>query len=90
MIKLTFAIGGNLRKVFINKRKISLLTAETGWQPISIDIDNIDEKLSKKISEEEMKLIKEISKLNSEEEIAKDIVKDFQKTGWRLCKKECL
>jgi len=87
MIELSFIAGGNIRKVVIDKRKISLLTAETGWIPISMDLDRIDEKIEKKMGKEGAKLLKEISILNSEEEMARDITKDFQRTGWRLVKK---
>lgn len=87
MIELSFIAGGNIRKVVIDKRKISLLTAETGWIPISMDLDRIDEKIEKKMGKEGAKLLKEISSLNSEEEMARDITKDFQRTGWRLVKK---
>ena len=89
MIKLTFVIGGNIRRVYIDKRVISLMTAETGFIPIQIDLDKIDEKnAKKKVGEDWLKLLKEIAKLKTEEDMVKDIKKDFQKTGWRLIKRE--
>lgn len=87
MIKLNFITGGAIRRVFINGRKISLISAELGFTPIEIDLDKLDEEETKeKMSS--MKLdntdLYEISKLKTEEEIAMDIKKDFQKSGWRL------
>ncbi len=88
MIRLTFAIGGNLRKVYIDKRKISMLTAETGWVPILMDLDKIDKKVEKKLGKDAVELLKEISKLKTEKAMAKDIIRDFQESGWRLFKRE--
>ncbi len=89
-MELVFSIGGSLRRVKINGRKISFLTAETGFTPLIIDLDKLDEKEQKqKLSK--MKLDKEfldeLKKLKTEEQIAKDIKKDFQKSGWRLFKR---
>lgn len=94
MIELSFVTGGALRKVVVNGRKLSLITAELGFNPLTIDLDKLGteqnkEKLDRlKLSDEDRKTIKEISKLGSEEDIAQDIIKDFQKTGWRLVKKK--
>ncbi len=90
-MELTFVIGGNVRKVFINGRVISILTKETGFVPIEIDLDNLDilnETIKSKVDEEQLNLLEEISHLKTEEEMAKDIIKDFQSSGWRLIKKE--
>ena len=87
MIKLIFAIGGALRKVFINNRKVSLLSAETNFVPVEIDLDKIDNNLKKKISDEEKILLKEVALLRTEEDMANDIKIDFQKKGWRLIKR---
>jgi len=86
MIKLVFVIGGAIRKVFINGRKISLLTAEANFVPIEIDLDKISD-IKKELSPEEELLLKEIALLETEEDMAKDIIKDFQKRGWRLINK---
>jgi len=88
MIKLTFVVGGNIRRVNIDNRKISMMTSETGFTPIIIDLDKLDNKLLKKMSKEQKKLMKEISKLDTEEAMAKDVIKDFQSEGWRCIKKE--
>lgn len=89
MIKLTFAIGGNIRKVFIDKRVVTLMTAETGFQPIQMDLDKLnDRKIQKKIGKDGLKFMKDVALLNSEEEMAKDLIKDFQQTGWRCVKRE--
>ncbi len=89
MIKLDFFCGSAIRKVYIDGRKISLMAKETGFTPISMDLDKIDEKaIKKKMGKDGLKLMKEISLLNTEEEMARDVTKDFQRTGWRLHKKE--
>jgi len=89
-MELVFVAGGKLRRIFINNREISFLTSETGFHPIVINLDKLnklDENIKSKMGEEQIKLIEEIPNLHSEEEIAKDIIKDFQSTGWRLIKK---
>jgi len=63
-----------------------LLTKETGYTPISINLDKLDEEKVKKMKLDE-DFINELRKLKTEEQIAKDIIKDFQQTGWRLLKK---
>ena len=89
MIKVSFVMGSALRKAFINGRKISLMSQETGFTPISMDLDNINEKqIKKKMGKQGLEFMKQISKLNTEEEMARDIINDFQQTGWRLIKKE--
>jgi len=89
MIKLAFVIGGALRKVVVDKRKITMMSQEVGYTPILMDLNKLNEKkIKKQMGKEGLKFIKEISRLNTEEEMAKDIIKDFQKTGWRLVKRE--
>lgn len=79
-----------MRKVNIEGRKIYMMSQETGFTPQVMDLDKLDSsKLKKKMGNEEMKLMKEIANFNTEEEMAEDIIKDFQRTGWRLAKKEC-
>ncbi len=89
MIKLNFLCGSAIRRVYIDGRKISLMAKETGFTPISMDLDKIDEKtIKKKMGKDGLKFMKEIALLNTEEEMARDVTKDFQRTGWRLYKKE--
>lgn len=90
MIKLSFITGGALRKVNIEGRKIFMMSQETGFTPQLMDLDKLNNKeLKKKMGVEQMRLMKEIAGLDTEEEMAQDIIKDFQRTGWRLVKKEC-
>jgi len=88
-MELVFIRGGGLRKIFINKKVINFLTAELNFQPLEIDLNKINEEelKKKKLSDEDIKTIKALSKLGSEEEIARDITKDFQRTGWRKLKR---
>lgn len=87
MIKVSFVRGSSLRRVFIDGRKISLMAQETGFTPMSMDLDAIDEKkVRKEMGNDGLKLIKEIALLKTEKEMEKDIIKDFQQTGWRRFK----
>lgn len=88
MIKLSFVCGSALRKIVINGRVISMMAKETGFTPITMDLDKLDsnsqkKKITKKLGKDGLKVMKEIALLNTEEEMAKDITKDFQSTGWR-------
>ena len=57
-----------------------------------MDLSKIDSEETKKVmkklnlTEEDRKLLRELSKLGTEEDMAKDIIKDFQSTGWRQIK----
>lgn len=91
MITLKFVTGGALRKVFIKGREISILTEELGHTPLTINLEKLDEPENKKRIKEariDEKTLKELLELKTEEEIAKDITKDFQKSGWRLFRRE--
>ncbi len=85
---LTFTRGGALRKVFINKKRISFLGAELNFVPLIIELDNLKKVNLKKFSKEDLKMIKGLAKLGSENEIAKDIIIDFKQTGWNLIGKK--
>lgn len=91
-IKLTFITGSAIRRVIIKDRIVTLLAAETSNKPVTINLNEIDSQQDKfdklKLTKEDIKTIRELSKLGSEEEIAKDITNDFQKTGWRLARSE--
>jgi len=86
-MKLSFVRGSALRRVFIKGRVISFLTGELGNTPLKIDLDKLDEEKDRlkkmKVDQKEMK---KLSKLITEEDIAKDITKDFRKSGWRKIK----
>ena len=98
MIELAFVMGGNIRKVYIKKDEVIFLTPEFKYQPFPIRLDGSDKSIEesldmmKNLTDKERKdmgeSLKRLSKLKDEEEIAKDIKKDFQRSGWRLFKKE--
>lgn len=96
MINLTFITGSSIRRVHIKDRIVTLLAEELSSKPLTINLDEIDAQQDKfeemiknrSLSEKDITMIKQLAKLGSEEEIAKDIINDFQKTGWRLVKKE--
>ncbi|KKN14657.1 hypothetical protein LCGC14_0993880 [marine sediment metagenome] len=92
MLRLDFLRGGAIRKVFVDGRKISFLAAELGFQPLEIDLRTLDKKeeeLKKmNLKGEDLDLIKQLSLLGNEDEIAKDIIKDFRKTGWKYIERQ--
>ena len=89
MIKLSFVRGSALRRASINERKISLASQETGFVPMFMDLDNMDHKeIENKMGRNGLEFMKDLEKLKTEEDLAKDITIDFQRTGWRLIKKD--
>ncbi len=92
MIQLSFVRGSALRKVYIDGKKISLMAGEIGFVPIVIELDKLSSKeyinkiKKSNLKDGDLELLKELAKLNSEEDIIKDITKDFQETGWRRIK----
>ena len=83
MIQLSFLRGSALRRVFINGRVISLLTGELNNVPLKIDLDKLDEQKDRiKKMELDEKMLKELSRLQTEKEISLDVIHDFEKSGW--------
>ncbi len=93
-MELSFIMGSGIRRVFIDGRKITIVSAELGFQPLEFNLDELSSEKTKKamskqkLSAEEKKTLRQLAKLGSEEDIAKDIIKDFQKQGWRCVKKK--
>ncbi len=84
MKQISFTRGAALRRVFINGRVISFLTAELNNVPLKIDLDKLEEskdKLDK--MEVDKEFLKELANLKTEEDIALDIQYDFEKSGWK-------
>ena len=89
MINLSFVRGSTLRRVSINKRVITFLTPELGNKPLTIDLDKINEgDFKDKITKEQLEQMREIAKLETEDEMALDLKRDFQREGWRQFKKQ--
>ena len=91
MKELVFIQGGGIRRVFIEGRTISFLTAELGFTPLKIDLDKLEEEETKKKVDKmqlDKKVLKELAKLKTEEDMIKDVTKDFQQSGWRRVKNE--
>lgn len=87
MIKLSFVLGHSLRRVNINNREISFATQETGFVPLKLNLDKLEDfKEYDKLNDEEKKLLEECKKLKTEEDMAYDLIKDFKKGGWKLIK----
>ena len=90
MINLTFITGAGLRRVRIDKRQVTFMTSELGDAPLIINLDKLDEPVMQKRIKDmnvDTATLKELSLLKTEEQLKKDIVKDFQKNGWRLYNK---
>ncbi len=88
-IELGFVRGGSLRRVFIKGRKISIMAQETGFTPLSIDLDKLNEKeIRKKMGKDGLEFIKEVAKLKTQGAMARDVTRDFQLDGWRRIKNE--
>ncbi len=82
---LNFMHGSATRRVIINERTVSFIIAELNFVPLTFNLDKLDEhqdKINKlKI---DRKILDELSILETEEDMEKDVVNDFQKLGWRL------
>ncbi len=84
MKQISFTRGAALRRVFINKRVISFLVAELNNVPLKIDLDKLEEEKDKiKKMKIDKETLKELAKLQTEKEIALDVINDFEKSGWR-------
>jgi len=92
-IELVFICGSGIRRVYVKGRVITYIFPELKFTPMTLDLDKLDsEEYQRKIKESKMKQetiddAKKFSKFATEEEIIADIKKDFQKSGWRLIKK---
>ena len=88
MKQISFTRGAALRRIFINGRTFTYLGAELNNVPLKINLDKLNEHKDKiKKMNLDIKLLKEIAKLQTEDEIASDFIQDFQKSGWRRIRK---
>ena len=88
MKQLSFTRGAALRRVFINRRVITFLAGELNNVPLKINLDKLDEQKEKiEKMNIDKQLLEEISRLETEHEIALDITYDFEKSGWRRIRK---
>ncbi len=90
MIHVSFVRGSQLRKLMVDGKQIKLMSSETGFVPIDIDLTKIKKKDVQQIKNLDPKFWKEISELHNEKDRAKDIIKDFKRTGWRVFKQDGL
>lgn len=85
MKSLTFSKSGVLRRVFIDSRKVTFILPELNNIPLSFDLDKINLLAIKdKIGSDAVKLLEDLQKLKSEEDIMRDVVTDFNKEGWLI------
>ena len=88
MKELVFIRGGGFRKVIIKGRDIAFILPELNNVPLVINLDKLDEhKKDIKKMKFDKKTLKELSELITEEDLARDLKKDLQRTGWRLIKR---
>lgn len=95
MIELTFMIGGDITKFKIDKKRIQFLAKPTGyvyaeWSPI-LSADKLSRLRIKKGEQwykEYLKAEEKFLNMDSEEEIAEDLIEDMEKSGLELIKKE--
>ena len=90
MIHVSFVRGSQLRKLMVDGKKIKLMSSETGFVPIDLDLAKINKKTVKDIKNLDPKFWKELNELHTEKDRAKDIIKDFRRTGWRVFKQDGL
>ena len=84
MIRMKFMIGSAIREVVVNGRTFSLISPELNFVPITINLDRIEEHEDTiKKMKFDKELIRQMQELETEEEIAEDIYKDFKKMGWK-------
>lgn len=84
-----------MRQVIIKGRIITLLAEELSSKPLTINLDEIDSQQNKldeltksrRLTEKDITMIQQLAKLGTEKEIARDLINDFQSTGWRLTKR---
>lgn len=84
MKRLRFIRGSVFIQVKIEGRTIEFVTPMLNFVPIRIDLNKLNEqkeKLSRLDMDEDF--IKALSRLKTEEELAKDLIKDLTKSGWR-------
>ena len=88
MIHLGFVQGSRVRRVIIDGKVVSIMSSETGFVPLKFNLEKLEEQKEKftklKFTEEDIKVLHELRKLGSEEEMAIDIKNDFKKTGWKV------
>jgi len=92
MIQIVFMRGGEIRKVFIDKRKVTFIIAELKFEPLVVDLNKMKEIEDKReqynLSVEDLKFLYELRELNDEEAMFKDLAKDFKQKGWRMVLKK--
>lgn len=83
VLKFSFTNGNVVRNVVVEGKKIRIISSETDYEVFEIDLNKINPK-DKRFNGME-KIIREISQLNTEEEIMEDIENDWIVSGfWRM------
>ena len=82
-----FGAGSQIRKVLIKGKKISMMTGETGFTPMVMDLEKLTPEQIEKMKLDQQ-FMKELKLLKNENDMARDIIRDFNKTGWRVIKRK--
>lgn len=82
LMELTYLRAGIARKVYIRNRKILIVSPEV--KTFTFDLNELEKHKDKVPIGDFETLIN----LKTEDEIEEEITKDFNKSGWRLVKKD--
>lgn len=86
---MKFLRGGAYVEVTIDNRTITFVTPLLNFVPLKIDLDKLSQEKSKISSMQlDNKMLRQLSKLKTEEDMKKDLIKDLKQTGWRVAKIE--
>ena len=92
MIELTFIMGGEIMKFRIEGKKIEIKGKGSNyewleWNPLNMSANNLAKlriKYGEKWFRDYIQSEKEFEEMETEEQMADSLEKDFKKTGWRL------
>lgn len=95
-MELIFIFGGEITKFKIEGKKIHIWGKGSNhqwapWDPLglsALDLSQLRQKYGEKWYRDYLKSEDKFRAMETEEEIAKDLIKDYKKIGWRLIKKE--
>ena len=95
MIVLIFVQGSEIMKFRIVEKDIEISGKSSGYEYIPFnpirtadELSRLRAKYGEKWLREHQKAERDYEKMETEEEIAEDLIKDFKKTAWRLVKRD--
>lgn len=96
MVELSFITGGEIMSFKIIGKEIWIRGKGSNytwapWDPLGLngaDLSRLRAKYGEKWYKNYMKAEKKFESFETEKEVAKDLIEDMQKSGWRLIKKK--